>query len=270
MIELTEKIDQIQFRQSALAEQFQRFCQFLNNRISARTSPPVQAGATVDTAFDATAFSEQVAQLTAEIEHAGQIISQRQPELADATVREFKFLLAAWADEAMIKTLGQDRLPIAQHGSIERSIFGTVHAGDEFFHKIMRMLERRNIDDISLAGAYWLALVQGFEGRYIGGVGATELRRYVNALQAIALQKIVLPDTPKPQTIESIQSPVPVFTRIGLSIKPKILLSISIGLLLLCLISLEVHWNSRTAQLTQSVKALSDLRQANTDQQEMK
>jgi type VI protein secretion system component VasF len=159
---------------------------------------------------------------------------------------------------------------MAQHGSIERGIFGTVHAGDEFFNKIAHMLERRNMDDICLAGAYWLALMQGFEGRYIGGVGANELRRYAKALQAIALQKIALQATPKPQAVESIPRPMSLFNRIGLWIRPNTLLAFSIALLLLCLIGLEVQWRKSTTQLTQTLKTSSDLRQTSADQQEMK
>ena len=267
MFEATEKIDQLQFRQNTLAEQFHRFCQQLDIRIDALKNKPVQSGTTGD---EGTAFSEQVEQLSAEITHAGQIISQRQPELADASVRDFQFLLAAWADEAMIKMLSQDRLPTVQHGSIERSIFGTVHAGDEFFHKITRMLERRNMDDVGLAAAYWLALMQGFEGRYIGGSGAMELHRYASALQAIALNKIALLDTPKPLAVESTQPPLPLFTRIGMSVGPRTLLAFFVGLLLLCLISLDVHWSSSTAQLTQTLKSMGDLGQVSTEPQELK
>lgn len=269
MLEKNKKIDQLQFLQSGLAEQFQDFCKFLDERINALTTQLEPAPTTVDSSFVIPAMSEQFAQLITEIDRAGQIVSQRQPELADTAVRDFKFLLAAWADEAMIKMLGQERLPITQHGSIERSIFGTVHAGDEFFHKITRMLERRNMDDICLAAAYWLALMQGFEGRYIGGASATELRRYARALQAIALQKIVVLGAPKTRTVNAAHSPLSLFTRVGLSVRPKILLAFSIALLLICLASLELHWSSGTVQLAQTLKPLSDLRQTSADQQEM-
>jgi type VI protein secretion system component VasF len=266
MLEIAEKFDQLQFRQSALAEQFQRFCQFFDGRTEALASQQVPT----DAALQTTALAEHVVRLREEIVQVGQIISQRQPELADTAVRDFQFLLAAWADEAMIKMLGQDRLPMAQHGSIERGMFGTVHAGDEFFNKIAHMLERRNMDDICLAGAYWLALMQGFEGRYIGGVGANELRRYANGLQAIALQKIALQTTPKPQAVEFIQRPMSLFNRIGLWIRPSTLLALSIVLLLTCLIGLEMQWRKSTVQLTQTLKASSDLRQTSADRNEMK
>jgi type VI protein secretion system component VasF len=268
--EKTDKTDQLQFRQSGLAEQFQHFCKFLDGHINALTTAPKPVDTTVDSPLTDFAITEQVAQLIAEITRIGQIISREQPELADTAVRDFQFLLAAWADEAMIKILGQERLPMAQHVSIERSIFGTVHAGDEFFNKITHMLKRRNMDDICLAAAYWLALMQGFEGRYIGGVGASELHRYTRAIQAISLQNIVLPDAPKLRAVESTPIAVNWFTRIGLFVMPKFLLAFFLGLLLLCLITLELHWRSSTAQLTQTLKYMSDFRQANTDQQEMK
>jgi type VI protein secretion system component VasF len=266
MLEINEKVDQLQFRQSALAEQFQRFCEYFDSRTNDLPSLPVQT----DAAFENTAFAEYVSRLIEKIVQAGQIISQRQPELADTALRDFQFLLAAWADEAMIKTLGQDRLPIAQHGSIERGIFGTVHAGDEFFNKIAHMLERRYTDDICLAGAYWLALMQGFEGRYIGGVGANELRRYAKALQAIALQKITLQAPPKPQPVASNPRAMSLFNRIGLWIRPSALRALTIALLLMCLIGLEVQWRKNTSQLSQTLKAWSDLRQTSADQQEIK
>jgi type VI protein secretion system component VasF len=266
MLEINEKYDQLQFRQSELVDQFFRFCQVFDDRIDAIASQPNQANADLDNTF----LTENLTRLTDEIVQAGQLIRQRLPELADAAVRDFQFLLAAWADEALIKTLGQDRIPMEQQGSMERAIFGTVHAGDEFFNKIVRMLERRNMDDVCLSAAYWLALIQGFEGRYIGGSGNHELRRYVRALQAIALEKIVLQDLPKSKLETSTHQSNSPLNRFVLWVKPKNLLAFSIGLLMLCLLSLEVHWNQSTTQLTQTLKDFSDLRQNNAAQQELK
>jgi type VI protein secretion system component VasF len=260
-----DKTDQLQFRQSGLAVQFQHFCKFLDGHINALTTAPKPVDTTVDSPLADFAITEQVAQLIAEITRTGQIISREQPELADTAVRDFQYLLAAWADEAMIKMLGQGRLTMAQHGSVERGIFGTTHAGDEFFHKITHMLERRNMDDICLAAAYWLALMQGFEGRYIGGAGASELRRSARAIQAISLQKIVLPDATKLRASESTPISVYWLTRIGLHVRPKFVWAFSLGLLLLCLITLEVHWRSSTDRLTQTLKSMSDSLQSNTD-----
>jgi type VI protein secretion system component VasF len=270
MLDKTDKTDQLQFRQSGLAVKFQDFCKFFDGRINALTTAPKPVDTTLDTALADVAITEQVAQLIVEITRTGQIISREQPELADTTVRDFQYLLAAWADEAMIKMLGQERLPMAQHGSVERGLFGTLHAGDEFFHKITHMLERRNMDDICLAAAYWLALMQGFEGRYIGGAGASELLRYARAIQAISLQKIVLPDATKKRAVKFHPISVHWLTRIGLFVRPKIVLVFSLGLLLLCLITLEVHWRNSTDRLTQTLKSMSDFRLSNTDQQEMK
>jgi type VI protein secretion system component VasF len=258
MFDSTDKNDQLQFLENGLAEQFKNFCNFLDGCIDTLKSSPAPTGITEDSVLVVSAFSEQVARLIAEIKSTGQIISTRQPELADAVLRDFEFLLAAWADEAMIKTLGQERLSMAQRGSIERGLFGTVHAGDEIFLKITRMLERRNMDDISLAAAYWLALVQGFEGRYLGGSGATELRRYARALQAIALQKILLPEISKAPKVETTHNTVNFLLRIGQSLRPKILLAFSLGLLLICLISLEVHWSESASHLTQTLQVMSD------------
>ena len=270
MLEKTANNDQLQFLQNGLAEEFQKFGKFLDKRINALTTKPEEVSTKIDSAIVTSALSDQVAQLIAEIDRASQTISQRQPELADTAVRDFQFLLAAWADESMIKMLGQERLPMTQHGSIERGMFGTVNAGDEFFNKITRMLERRNMDDICLAAAYWLALMQGFEGRYIGGAGATELRRYARALQAIATQKNVLIETPKLGAAGIVESSVPLFIRIGLFVRPKIMFIFSISLLLMCLITLNVHWGSSTTQLSQDIKTFSDLRQASTDQRGQK
>lgn len=272
MIDAIEKNDQLQFRQGALAEQFQQFCQFLDCQIAAMMNITEETGAMINSDGDVSSFSEPVGQLIAEIVRIGQIIRQRQPELAEAAVRDFQFLLAAWADEVMIKMLGQNRLTMAQQGNVERGIFGTVHAGDEFFHKIQHMLERRNTDDICLAAGYWLALMQGFEGRYIGGIGGTELHQYASALQAISLKKIAQVEMPKLRVVETVHSPVPWFIRIGMALRPKIWLAFSL-VLLLCLISLEMHWSSSTVRLRQSLKPVNDLLQAppiSTDQQEMK
>lgn len=264
--EVTEKTDQLQFRQRALVEQFQRFCRFLDGHLDALAAEPKSTDTTIEAVFDITVFSKHVAELTAEIAHTGQIISQRLPELANGSIRDFKYLLAAWADEAMIKTVGQDRLPMAQHGSVERNIFSTVHAGDEFFQKITNMLERRNADDLNLAAAYWLALMQGFEGRYIGGAGTMELRRYARALQAIALEKIDLPDPQKIQETESTQNPIGLFKRISQLIKSKHLFIFFTVLLLLSLTSLDMHWISSTDQLMRTLEPMSDLRQSGTTQ----
>ena len=267
MLKTTQQNDQLHFLQNELAEQLLDFCTFLNALMKELTTKPGPAG---DSALVISALPELVAQLIEEIERTGKTIRQQQPELADTTVRNFQFLLAAWADEVMIKMLGQERLPLAQHGGIERAIFGTVHAGNEVFEKIKRMLERRTMDDICLAAAYWLILVQGFEGRYIGGVNSTDLSRYTSGLQAIALKKIITTDIPKPKKVDEPHIQQPLFIRIGLLVRPKILLTFCIGLLLLCLISLELHWSSSTMQLTKNIPLMIDLRDRSSDLKDMK
>lgn len=266
-----EKTGQFEFLQSGLASHFRNFCQFLDARIRTMAGTdgiPDEEGAPPSLGIQN--FDGLIVLLVVEIKRIGKAVNTQQPELSDIALHEFQFLLAAWADESLIK-IGQDRLSLTQRGNVERSIFGTVHAGDEFFCAVERMVSRRNADDIAMAGAYWLALMVGFEGRYIGNSGGRELRRYADSLRSMALRVAAPLDSPENLSYRSV-TPAKGSTRTtaGWPPRPRTAIALTLTLLVTVVLSLEMHWERNTEKLAQVLKAMSDLHQSSAEHRDIK
>lgn len=266
-----EKTGQLEFLQSGLAGHFRNFCQFLDTRIRTMAGTdglPDEEGAPPSLGIPN--FDGLIVLLVVEIKRIGKAVNTQQPELSDIALHEFQFLLAAWADESLIK-IGQDRLPLTQRGNVERSMFGTVHAGDEFFRAVERMVSRRNADDIAMAGAYWLALMVGFEGRYIGSGGGRELRRYADSLRSMALRVPAPPDSPENVTYRSgsLEKDSP-RTTAGWPPRPRTAVALTLTFLVIVVLSLEMHWERNTEKLAQVLKAMSDLHQSSAEHRNIK
>lgn len=266
-----EKTGQFEFLQNGLAGRFRNFCQFLDARIRTTAATDRMPGeGKAPPSLEIPNFDELIDLLVVEIKRIGKAVNTQQPELSDVALHEFQFLLAAWADESLIK-IGQDRLPIAQRGNVERSMFGTVHAGDEFFRAVERMVSRRNADDIAIAGAYWLALMVGFEGRYIGGGGARELRRYADSLRSMALRVSARPDSPEDLAYRSVAlaKDSPQSTAVWPP-RPRTAIALTLTLLVIVVLFLEMHWERNTEKLAQVLKAMSDLHQSSAEHRDIK
>ncbi|WP_397412789.1 DotU family type IV/VI secretion system protein [Polaromonas sp.] len=266
-----EKTGQFEFLQSGLASHFRDFCQFLDARIRTMAATERMSGeGDAPPSLGIPNFDGLIVLVVVEIKRIGQAVNNQQPELSDVALHEFQFLLAAWADESLIKIV-QDRLPITQRGNVERSMFGTVHAGDEFFRAVERMVSRRNADDIAMAGAYWLALMVGFEGRYIGSGGGRELRRYADSLRSMALRVAAPPDNPENLAYRSgslaKDSPR---TTASWPPRPRTAIALTLTLLVTVVLSLEMHWEKNTEKLAQVLKAMSDLHQSSAEHRDIK
>lgn len=93
------------------------------------------------------------------------------------TERELAYLMAVTADEQMLNRDWPGRAFWSEN-LVEERLFGTHRAGDEFFARIDRIVERRDPPYDQLAIAYLTAIGTGFEGKYRGSFDRSVLDRY--------------------------------------------------------------------------------------------
>lgn len=185
----------MQFIDPTMAELFKNFMQFLDEQCL-KLQKVGSENSTESADLQGGTIQIIVSDIASEIERIQQHVYGARPELSTKSLQEFRYLLAAWGDEVMIK-LSRTGLPLKQSGQIENKLFGTAHAGEEIFVRIAEVVKRRNADDLVLAGAYAMALIMGFEGRYLDQPNPKELKRLGEALLAIAVRKKAEEASPK-------------------------------------------------------------------------
>jgi|GEM_PF-5655199 len=108
-------------------------------------------------------------------------------ELLPEMLSEFAYLLAAWADEAIIQSF-RGRMPQPYVTSVERLLFGSMLSGEQIFERIDRVLRYQSRHDLLLAPAYLLLISLGFQGKYTGGSNTAALSNVHEQLRLISLK----------------------------------------------------------------------------------
>lgn len=99
-------------------------------------------------------------------------------------ISEFEFLLVAWADEAIIRACS-DKLDFPEHGGLERRVYGTSNAGEQFFRTAEAIVERNRSEESALAAAYLVAILIGFAGRHLEDHGnSSDLKKITAGLRS--------------------------------------------------------------------------------------
>ncbi|HUG22188.1 DotU family type IV/VI secretion system protein [Piscinibacter sp.] len=106
------------------------------------------------------------------------LMSRPDASQLSAAIPRFKYLLAAWADERMLRQ--------GSEAGVERALFGTAHAGEQLFDDIELSLQRRWPVDQLLAAPYLLALSLGFVGRHLSEPDPEQVHRLHGALEEFA------------------------------------------------------------------------------------
>ncbi len=161
---------------------FLKFVVFLDQKLETRQ--------VAGEGYGETAWEDEIGTLIGEVAHeitsVGHAAQEEHPQLSEQTLQELMFVMSAWGDEVLIKSYRNGLIP-EQHGGLERRLFGTDNAGEQFFNKAEHLVDRRRRDDVCLAAVFLTATTLGFEGRYMGD-GATEsLQRIVRDLRTLAL-----------------------------------------------------------------------------------
>lgn len=133
-------------------------------------------------------ISPLVGDLAQEITAIGNAAREQHPELSEQAMQNLMFVMSAWGDEVLIKSYRNAMIP-EQHGGLERRLFGTTNAGEQFFNKAKHLIDRGGREDVCLAAVFLTALTLGFEGRYIGGGVSDDLQRIVRDLRMLALDR---------------------------------------------------------------------------------
>ena len=257
---MDKNIFHFEFVNSVLADDFREFCVILESNVSSQIG--FEANFSEKEKIGEIRTQENFCEvLVLAIDRMIKKISGAHSELSDSTLMDLKFLFVAWADEVLIK-VGKKKLSIDVRDSLESRLFGTENAGDEFFNKVDKMLLRRSVDDICLGAAYWLALVLGFEGRYIGGSNEKELKKYTNGLKNIVFHQ-KLPVVKQSKFLKRDEVSHDKFqSNFDVPIKPWVLVTLAILTLIGWSIIIDFHWRDRTAALMTRLHPLSELNQS--------
>lgn len=123
--------------------------------------------------------------LVAQVRQCASKAGLKNAQIGSDTVEDFSYLLAAWADEALVR--GVNLPPFTTRRiSVEDQLFATMVAGEKIFAKIDMALARRSLGDLYLAPTYLLALSLGFRGKF-HGENMELVMRYHRALNYMAL-----------------------------------------------------------------------------------
>ncbi|MDM0029791.1 DotU family type IV/VI secretion system protein [Variovorax saccharolyticus] len=214
------------FADASLIDEMVRFATFVDDRLAAlhvhietetthasRAERPLH-----DHPYEALiegAYSD----LTREVQKVADRVAAEHSELSADAVAEFKYLLAAWVDETLVRTF-RELLPRSLAGAAEYRLFGTMDAGEQIFMKMDRAISRRGFSDMCLSSVYLLALALGFRGQYQEHTGTVELARYQRDLTQLALHKRIADDEDAPTLTaemgEPLSSAPPLYKRAGL------------------------------------------------------
>ncbi|WP_175983136.1 DotU family type IV/VI secretion system protein [Caballeronia zhejiangensis] len=172
--------------------------------------------------------------------------------------QRFRYFLAAWADEYMIRALGE-KLPTRAIGAIEARTFGTREAGERVFALIDDLLaEQGEAADALLPSVNWIFAL-GFAGQYRDENQASDLRVYRDRVAAYAF------------AVRSPQSSEPTALKASLGRAPSapllLLVTAACWLIAMCISSLyfwqTVKWNE-TAALVVPVAADAPMQTASS------
>ena len=104
---------------------------------------------------------------------------------------EARYVMVALADEIFLHLDWEGRASW-HFNLLESHLFQSHVAGERFFQKIERLLEKRTPDRIELAKIYLMAIALGFQGKYRGVGGAAWLDNYRARLYAYIVHSDVV------------------------------------------------------------------------------
>ena len=100
--------------------------------------------------------------------------------------REAQYVMAALADEVFLNLEWDGR---ASWPLLESNLFQTHYAGEAVFHRLDRLLQRRDPFYLDLAAVYFMALALGFKGKYRDNDVHGRLQLYRNQLFAMIYRR---------------------------------------------------------------------------------
>lgn len=250
------KVLGIKLHDSELAQMFVNYARFVESRTSMHHASTGNLGEGANSGMLVDVIVE-------EIQRVSDMVVVRRLDLSREVVRDFRTLMAAWADEVLI------RLGLVDNGGVETKLCNTANAGETFFLLVERIVDRRNGNDISLGAVCFLMLLMGFQGHYVGNPELIRLKHYAGALRAIAASEKVFSPIATVNPIDvatTISVPSIVPTRIPRWV-PSVKFSVSlfVALLLIAMGGLSGHWLGTGASLEQSLHRATEEFGANFD-----
>lgn len=239
-----DKARGLKLHDGELAQVFVSYARFVESQASSHRMPTGNIGEAVES-------SVLINVIVAEIRRIGDLVATRRPDLGSEAVRDFRILMAAWADEVLI------RLGVVDNGGVETALCNTANAGETFFQLVERIVDRRNANDISLGAICLLMLLMGFQGHYIGNAGLIRLRHYIEALRAIAASEKAVTALVAVNVVD-VATKISATTHMPTGIVrwvPSVKLTVSVfaALLLIVMSALSAHWLSISASLEQGL-----------------
>jgi len=238
------KVLGIKLHDSELAQMFVNYARFVESRASMHNASTGSLGEEVNSGM-------LIDVIVAEIQRICDMVVVRRLDLSKEVVRDFRVLMAAWADEVLI------RLGLVDNGGVETKLCNTANAGETFFLLVERIIDRRNGNDISLGAVCFLMLLMGFQGHYVGNPELIRLQHYIGALRAIAAsEKVFSPLV----TINAIDVATTISGSSIVSWVPSVKFSVSlfVALLLIAMGGLSGHWLGSSASLEQSLRRATE------------
>ncbi len=126
--------------------------------------------------------------LLTKMEESAFQISEAGGEFSGALRKDTQYAMTALADEIFLNEDWEEK-EIWKLNLLEHKVFGTKIAGDEFFTKIDKLLEERDPAFAELALIYFLALANGFQGKYKNSGREIELGNYRARLYVFIYQR---------------------------------------------------------------------------------
>ncbi len=184
----TSPADYSRYQQSFLLNRFREFYREVVRLERAielnRSAPPelVRPDAVAPTSLGTGVWQE----LLTLLERQALDASQSGGAFAAELYREAQYVMAALADEIFLHLNWEGR---ANWPLLESRLFQTHYAGEAFFSRLDRMLQRRDPFYLDLAHVYFLALSLGFQGKYRGEPDQEPLERYRQQLFALLYRR---------------------------------------------------------------------------------
>jgi type VI secretion system protein ImpK len=122
------------------------------------------------------------------IERESRKLAQRGGEFERRGLQEFRYVLAAMADEVLVHLPWPEREQWNEN-LLEEELFRSHDAGQRFFQNVEALLAERDNRRADVAAVYLLALSLGFQGKYREGGGQGRLEELRRLLFAFAFQR---------------------------------------------------------------------------------
>lgn len=132
------------------------------------------------------------ARLLEALERQELLAGRRGGEPGARMYKEAQYIMAALADEILLNMEWAGRSEWKSH-LLEQKIFGSHVAGEELFKRVDALLEERDPVLKELAFIYFMAISQGFRGKYRGRGKAESLDQYRTRLYAFIFSKKPIP-----------------------------------------------------------------------------